>query len=166
MKLPKLFCTDVDGVLTDGGMYYDELGNELKKFNVSDGWGFRFLRDLNVPVMILTGETSECVKRRGEKLKVDYVYRGVSNKLKLMQDFCDQHNIEFEEIAFIGDDLNDLQLLLKVGISGAPVDAPKYIRDEVDIVTHCQGGDGAFRAFVEVVLSKCGKLDELLTSYR
>ena len=166
MKLPKLVCTDVDGVLTDGGMYYDEKGNELKKFNVADGWGVRFLKDLSIPVMIITGEDSACVKKRGEKLKIDFIYTGISNKLEFTLQFCEKHNLTLEDLAFIGDDLNDLKLLRRVGISGAPGDAPTYVKKEVDIVTETYGGHGAFRAFVETILRKNDKLDMLIESFR
>ena len=162
MKLPKLVITDVDGVWTDGGMYYDQSGNEWKKFNTSDSAGVLCLHQLNIPVAIITGENTAIVKRRAEKLKIDFLFQGVTDKLSVTKELALSQNILLEDVAYIGDDLGDIELLKHVGISGAPANAPKYIMEKVNIVTKKAGGEGAFREFVETILSANGKLDEVL----
>lgn len=162
-KLPKIVFTDIDGVWTDGGMYYDQTGNEWKKFNTSDSAGILLLRTLGIPVAIITGEQTSIVERRAAKLKIEYLYQGVRNKLQVAQELCLQLNIELSEAAFIGDDIGDVKLLEACGISGAPANAPEYIRKRAQIVTSAKGGDGAFREFVECVLANSGKLEEALS---
>ena len=165
MILPKLVITDIDGVWTDGGMYYDGVGNEWKKFNTSDSAGILFLKLLEIPTCIMTGEQSAAVKRRAEKLKVDYLFLGAKNKLELGKQLCLELNISLQEVAFIGDDINDLELLKHVGISSAPMNAPKYIKKHVDFITTKQGGEGAFREFVETILEKHALLESALNLY-
>jgi len=150
--LPKLVLTDIDGVWTDGGMYYDQTGNEWKKFNTSDSAGVIFCHQRNIPVGIITGEDTQIVKRRSEKLKIDYLYQGVSNKLEIASALCEKLNISFAEVAYIGDDIVDVELLKAVGFSGAPANAPHYIKDLVNFITTKKGGEGAFREFVEQIL--------------
>lgn len=151
--LPKLVLTDIDGVWTDGGMYYDQTGNEWKKFNTSDSAGVIFCHEYNIPVGIITGEDTEIVKRRSDKLKMDYLFQGVSNKLEIASGLCKKLNISFEQVAFIGDDIVDVELLKAVKYSGAPANAPSYIKNIVKIVTDKKGGEGAFREFVEQLLT-------------
>jgi 3-deoxy-D-glycero-D-galacto-nononate 9-phosphatase len=160
--LPKLVITDIDGVWTDGGMYYDQTGNEWKKFNTSDSAGVLFLRLLNIPVAIITGEQTEIVKRRAEKLKIDFLYQGISDKVAVAEELCEKLGIHFSEIAFIGDDLGDVPLLRKVGIAACPANAKHYIQDKATIVTESKGGEGAFREFVEIILEQNDQLDRVL----
>ena len=150
--LPKLVITDIDGVWTDGGMYYDNTGNEWKKFNTSDSAGVLFCQKLNRPVVIITGENTDIVKRRAEKLKIKHLFMGVKDKLPVAAELCKKLGIDLKEVAYIGDDINDLTLLKAVGISAAPANAPLYIQQEVHIVTEKKGGDGAFREFVQTLL--------------
>jgi 3-deoxy-D-glycero-D-galacto-nononate 9-phosphatase len=164
--IPKLIITDIDGVWTDGGMYYDQTGNEWKKFNTSDSAGVLFCKLKQIPVAIITGEKTEIVKRRSEKLKVDYLIQGAANKLKEALAICDQLNIKLTEVAFIGDDINDLELLKAVGISCAPANAPNYIKNAVNIVTKRKGGEGAFREFVEQVLEVEKNLVQFYEAYK
>lgn len=152
IKNIKLVMTDIDGVWTDGGMYYDQLGNELKKFNTSDSVGVLLCHKMEIPVAIITGENTEIVKRRANKLKIDYLYEGVSDKLECAKSLCSELDIDISETAFIGDDINDYRLLKAVGISGAPHNAPKYIKKSVNIVCKASGGNGAFREFIERIL--------------
>ena len=152
--LPKLILTDIDGVWTDGGMYYDEEGGEFKKFNTYDSVGVLFSRSLNIPCGIITGEDSKAVKRRGEKLKMDYIFLGVKDKVSIVKILIKQLSIKWEEVAYIGDDINDYKLLLKVGLSACPKSAPKYIKKIVDWKLNTKGGDGAFREFVEKIIDK------------
>jgi YrbI family 3-deoxy-D-manno-octulosonate 8-phosphate phosphatase len=151
MRLPKLVLTDIDGVWTDGGMYYDQTGNEWKKFNTSDSAGVLVCHANNIPVGIITSEETAIVKRRAEKLHIDFLFQGVNDKLSIAKGLCDQLNIPFEDVAYIGDDNGDVELLEVVGISGAPNNAPNRIKKIVHIVTVKSGGEGAFREFVETI---------------
>jgi 3-deoxy-D-glycero-D-galacto-nononate 9-phosphatase len=150
--LPKLVITDIDGVWTDGGMYYDRTGNELKKFHTYDSVGVRFLKTLNIPVCIITGEDTEIVTARAKKLNIDFIFMGVRNKLPVASELLTKLNLKFAEIAFIGDDINDIPLMQKAGISAAPESAPSYVKRHAQIVIPCKGGDGAFRLFIEQML--------------
>lgn len=161
----KLFITDIDGVWTDGGMYYDETGNEWKKFNTSDSAGVIFLRLLNIPVAIITGETTRIVQIRAKKLGVDYLFMGISNKLQVAENLCSKLNIRLDEVGFIGDDINDIILLKKVGISATPLNAPEYIKQIVNWIIPVKGGDGAFRAFVEKYLQENGLMNKVIDLY-
>ncbi|MFM7235028.1 MAG: KdsC family phosphatase [Flavobacteriales bacterium] len=165
MILPKLVITDIDGVWTDGGMYYDQQGNEWKKFNTSDSAGVLFLRLAKIPMAIVTGEDTIIVQRRAEKLGIDRLYQGVKNKLGLAQSLCSELNIQMSEIAFIGDDLGDMPLLREVGFSACPSNAPKYVKDFVHFTTQTAGGDGAFREFVEHILESNGILQQVLKEH-
>ena len=153
MKAIKLILTDIDGVWTDGGMYYDQTGNEWKKFHTYDSAGVLFAHQLNIPVGIITGETTEIVKRRAEKLKVNFLYQGVRNKVEVANEICQQLGITLDEVAFIGDDLGDIELLKAVGISGVPASAPAYIRKLGTIQLKKNGGEGVFREFVEALFN-------------
>ena len=164
-RLPKLFMTDIDGVWTDGGMYYDQTGNEFKKFNTSDSAGVLFLRYLNIPLVILTSENTEIVSRRSEKLKVDHLCQGIKDKLGMAQEICDEYKVGLNEIAFIGDDLNDIPLLVKAGFSGSPKNAPEYVKKHTTYVTSKNGGEGAFREFVEMILIENNLLDEVISMH-
>jgi len=164
MKI-KLVLTDIDGVWTDGGMYYDQQGNELKKFNTSDSAGVLFCRLMKIPVGIVTGEETDIVKHRGEKLKMDYVFQGVKDKLKLALDICKQLGITLEEVAYMGDDINDIKLLEQVGFAGSPANAPDYVKKFAHVVTTNKGGEGAFREFVETLLKNENQLEHVLEKY-
>jgi len=165
MKEIKLFITDIDGVWTDGGMYYDIHGNELKKFNTSDSAGVLFLKLIGIPVVIITGEENEIVRRRAEKLKIEKLYMGIQNKLKAAEKLCREFNISLDEVAFIGDDLADIPLLRKAGLSACPASAPVYVKSEVKWALTRSGGEGVFREFVEKFLQKTGKLDLIIKQY-
>lgn len=149
MKPPKLIITDIDGVWTDGGMYYDQTGNEWKKFHTYDSAGVLFAHSLGIPVCIITGENTSIVKRRAEKLKIDYLYLGVKDKVNVVKKLCSKLKITLDEIAYIGDDLNDAGLLQIVGYSAVPSSAPKYIKNIAKIKLEKKGGEGVFREFVE-----------------
>ena len=165
MNLPKLIITDIDGVWTDGGMYYDQTGNEWKKFNTSDSAGVLFCNLFQIPIAIITGENTEIVNRRANKLKIDFLIQGSKNKLNDAEKICNELGLTLKEAAFIGDDINDLELLLKVGISGTPENAPDYIKKHVKFVTKQKGGDGAFREFVETILNVSGNFDDFYKKY-
>ena len=152
--LPKLILTDIDGVWTDGGMYYDENNTELKKFNTYDSAGVIFAHHLRIPVGIITGEDTKIVQRRADKLKTDYCFLGVKDKVKVAQDLCNQLNITMKEIAYIGDDINDIKLLKQTGWAGVPSSAPEYIKSLANVKLSAKGGDGAFREFVELIIGR------------
>lgn len=160
--LPKLVISDIDGVMTDGGMYYTANGDVAKRFSVKDGWGVALLRALNIPVAIMTGEDTQIVAQRAKKLRIDRCYLGVNNKLALTSDLCNELGIKLSDVAFIGDDLNDLPLLRAVGLSGCPANTPEYVKQHVDICLSTRGGDGAFRAFVEEILSRENQIDKAI----
>lgn len=165
MKLPKLILTDIDGVWTDGGMYYDQTGNELKKFHTYDAAGVLLAHKLNIPVGIITGEDTEIVKRRAEKLKIDFLFQGVKNKLRVVTELSQMLNIEMKDIAYIGDDINDIQVLEKVQWKGVPSSAPQYIREYSNISLLKKGGEGVFREFVENIICLSGYKKNLLELY-
>lgn len=162
MKLPRIILTDIDGVWTDGGMYYDQTGNEWKRFHTYDSAGVVFARKLGIPVGIVTGEETEIVRRRAEKLKVDYLFQGVHDKVSVIGELIASLGISWEEVAYIGDDLNDRGVLGKAGITASPANAPEYIKSCASFVTNAKGGEGAFREFVETILLRCGKMEEAL----
>ncbi len=164
MGLPKIVITDIDGVWTDGGMYYDQTGNEWKKFNTSDSGGVLLLKHLGIPVAIITGENTEIVARRSAKLKIDHLFQGVRDKVSVAAELLRVLDIRFSEVAYIGDDIGDLELLDKVGLAGAPANAPNYVKKKVKIVTKAKGGDGAFREFVETILDKEGILEQTVNA--
>mgnify|MGYP004443140611 FL=1 len=154
MKLPKLILTDIDGVWTDGGMYYDATNIEMKKFHTYDSAGVLFAHAAGIPVGIITGENTPIVKRRADKLKVDYCFLGVKDKLSLVNQLAKELNISLEEVAYIGDDINDIHVLQKVGIRGVPASAPEYIQQYSNIKLTKKGGEGVFREFVEAILGE------------
>ena len=160
--LPKLIITDIDGVWTDGGMYYDESGNEFKKFNTSDSAGVLFCKQLNIPVAIITGENTKLVKRRAEKLKIDYLFMGVKDKLSCAMELCKTISVELKDVAYIGDDLYDIQLLQQVGLSACPSNAPLYVKQICEWQLEIKGGEGAFRAFVEEILRRNNLLESVV----
>lgn len=154
MILPKLIISDIDGVWTDGGMYYDQTGNEWKKFNTGDSAGILICKKIGIKTAIITGEKTDIVKRRVEKLKVDYFFDGVVDKVDVAKKLITELGINLSEVAFIGDDLNDIKLLKMVGISGTPNNGIDYIKSFANIITKKSGGDGAFREFVETIALK------------
>lgn len=155
MKKPKLILTDIDGVWTDGGMYYDQTGNEWKKFHTYDSAGVLFAHQNEIPVGIITGEDTEIVARRAAKLKIDYLFQGVKNKLEVAENLCKELNISLDKVAYIGDDLGDIELLKNVGISATPNSAPEYVKKYSQMVMTKNGGEGVFREFVEKILGIC-----------
>ena len=151
----KLFLTDVDGVLTDGGMYYSETGDELKKFNTRDGMGFHLLREAGIKSGIITTENTQIVERRAAKLKVDYVYQGknTGGKLQTALEICRKEGITLAEAAYIGDDINCYDLLCEVGMAACPADAVDKIKTIPNIrILRKKGGEGVVREFIEIIL--------------
>ena len=148
----KLFISDVDGVMTDAGMYYSEHGDELKKFNTRDGMGFELLRKAGIKTAIITSEKTRIVEDRTRKLNIDYVNQGVKNKGKLMaiKEICQIEKIQLSNIAYIGDDINCLEALNSVGLAACPADASRVIKDIPGIIIlKRKGGEGVVREFIE-----------------
>ncbi|SMO87945.1 N-acylneuraminate cytidylyltransferase [Saccharicrinis carchari] len=154
-KKIKLFISDVDGVMTDAGMYYSESGDELKKFNTHDGMAFKLLRDVGIKTGIITSENTKIVEQRAKKLKVDYLYQGKEHdgKLAAAQSICKEIGVDLDEVAYIGDDINCFDLLSKVGYAACPQNALKKIK-EVQGIIHLSknGGQGAVREFVSILM--------------
>lgn len=144
----KMFLTDCDGCLTDGGMYYSEKGDELKKFNTRDGMAIKLMREKGILTGIITGEKTELVRRRSEKLHTDVLELGCNSKLEKVKDICKKYGISLSEVVYIGDDINDVELLKVVGYSCAPSDAIQEVKDIVDYVS-VNGGSGVIRDVYE-----------------
>jgi YrbI family 3-deoxy-D-manno-octulosonate 8-phosphate phosphatase len=149
----KLVLTDVDGVLTDAGMYYSESGDELKKFNTLDGMGMAELRRKGYLVGFITGEDRELVKRRAQKLKVDFCFVGILNKLEVLEKILSQTQLSKKNVLYIGDDINDLEILGHVAVPVTVPHASSEIREKCIYVTKKPGGGGAFREVADLLLS-------------
>lgn len=151
----KLFITDIDGTLTDGGMYYSENGDELKKFNTRDGMGIQMLREAGVKTAIITSEVRELNRRRSEKLKIDFIRQGKANggKVAVAEEITKEMGISMQEVAYIGDDVNCLDLLSRVGLAACPADASAKVKNLPGIaVMTKKGGEGCVREFIEFIL--------------
>lgn len=153
----KLFITDVDGVLTDAGMYYTENGDEIKKFNTHDGMAFELLRNAGIKTAIVTSELTQIVERRASKLKADYLFQSKRDggKLAAALEMCEKENITLAEVAYIGDDINCYDLLSNAGLAACPANAVKSIKEIKGIVHLTKaGGEGVVREFAELILAK------------
>lgn len=150
----RLVLTDCDGVLTDAGVYVSADGERLKRFSLRDGMGVERLRTIgNIPTGIITREQSAIVAKRAEKLRIEELHLGVRDKLPTVRAIAAARDLSLEEIAYIGDDMNDLEVLDRVGLSAAPADAEPLVLDRVHYVCQRAGGHGAFREFAELVLA-------------
>ena len=158
MKDVKLFLTDVDGCLTDGVMYYSANGDELKRFCVYDGMGMVLLREKGIKCGILTSETIDIVVRRAKKLNLDYLYMGVGRnkkqtKLDAAKEICAEMEIGLDEVCYVGDDINDIDLLSEVGLAACPPNAMPAVKALPGIlVLEHKGGDGAIRELCDKIL--------------
>ena len=149
----KLFLSDVDGVLTDAGMYYTENGDEIKKFSTYDGMGFKILQSKGIKVGIITSESRELNKRRAKKLNLDFDFHGAVNKLEIITDLCKEEGIDLSQVAYIGDDLNCLSLLSNVGFPACPSNAVNEIKSIPNILQLSRsGGNGVVREFIDLIL--------------
>jgi 3-deoxy-D-manno-octulosonate 8-phosphate phosphatase (KDO 8-P phosphatase) len=156
-KRTRIVVTDVDGVLTDAGVYYSPRGEELKRFSMRDGMGVERLRDAGIETGLLTRETSPIVQARGEKLKVRYVWMGVRDKRMRMRELERETGYRLPEVTFIGDDVNDVELMHQIveagGLTAAPGDAFTTALDAATYVTKAYGGHGAFRELAEWLIA-------------
>jgi 3-deoxy-D-manno-octulosonate 8-phosphate phosphatase (KDO 8-P phosphatase) len=162
----KLVMTDIDGVWTDGGMYYGAGGEELKKFNTSDSAGVLLLRAARIPLAIITGENSPIVTNRAAKLKVEHVIMDTVDKLGDAQKLCKKMEISLSQVAYIGDDIGDIALLEAAGLSACPAGTPAYVARHAQLKMKLRGGEGVFREFVETLLENMGLLEESLAKVR
>jgi len=151
----RLFLTDVDGVLTDAGMYYTESGDEFKKFNTHDGMGLKLIREAGVKTGIITTENTKIVERRAAKLKVDYLYQGAYPKVAAAQEIIEKEGFGWDEVAYIGDDVNCLELLSVVGLAACPANALPRVKAIPGILRLTKnGGEGAVREFIEWIMER------------
>ncbi|WP_163377975.1 KdsC family phosphatase [Cyclobacterium sp. SYSU L10401] len=154
----KLLVSDLDGVLTDGGIILDDQGMEYKKFQVKDGQIIQYLQLAGIETGILSGRDVKVSSLRCEQMKVDFHLHGVRDKWSTLKGIAEKKGISTDEVAYIGDDLIDLELLSRVGLAASPADAMIYIRDKVDYVTVKNGGEGAFRELADIILYAQGGL--------
>lgn len=148
----KLVVADVDGVLTDGGVYYGADGEVMKRFSIRDGMGVERLRDVGVPTAIITGEASPSVDKRAAKLSIDILYLSCKDKPGALREIMEKQGVAAEEIAYIGDDVNDLEAMKLVGLAACPADAVKQVREIAHYVCAAPGGHGAFRELAEQII--------------
>ncbi|MBI1937450.1 MAG: HAD hydrolase family protein [Ignavibacteriales bacterium] len=149
----KFVLTDVDGVLTDTGVYYSAKGEELKRYSIRDGMGVERLRKLvGVETGIMTKENTDVVRSRAAKLKIEELHLGILEKEKTLEEIISRKNISAKEIAFIGDDTNDVEIMKNVGLSACPNDATKFAKKVADIIVESGGGNGAFRDLAEIII--------------
>ena len=161
----KLFVSDVDGVLTDAGMYYTENGDELKKFNTRDGGGIWLLKNAGIKTALITSEQTEMVKRRAKKIQVDYFHSVKGDKWRTLEILLNELNLTAENVSYIGDDINDITIIEKVGLSFTVADAVDEIQKRVDIILTKKGGEGAVREAAELILKSNGLYESALNEY-
>lgn len=148
----KLLILDVDGVLTDNGVYLGSAGNEFKKFNIGDGFGIYLIQKAGVQVALLSGRYSKATEFRAKELEIQHVYNGYTDKLKVYTELKEKLNLKDQEIAFVGDDLPDIPVLRKCGLSLTVQNAQKKVKDSADYVTKLPGGSGAVREIIDLIL--------------
>lgn len=148
----RLVLMDCDGVLTDGGMYYSEKGDELKKFNTKDGMGLQMLREAGIKRGVITGEDTQIVADRADKLQLDHMYKGIKDKLRILQEITEKEKIPLSQVAYIGDDRNDLECIQAAGLGIAVADAADVVKAAADHILKAKGGCGAVREAAEFIL--------------
>lgn len=164
-KLIRLVAFDVDGVMTDGGLFLSDSGEEMKRFNSLDGHGIKMLRASGVEVAIITGRTSRCVEIRAQNLGIQYVYQGAERKLDAIVDLLNKLNLPRDAAAYMGDDVVDLCVMRHVGLAISVPESPRLVREHSNYVTKRSGGHGAVREACELIMSAQGTLDAQLAPY-
>jgi len=164
-KLIRLIAFDVDGVMTDGGLFFSDSGEEFKRFNSLDGHGLKMLRASGVEAAIITGRTSRCVEARAKNLGIAHVFQGVENKLESMVNLLDKLKLPRDAAAYMGDDVVDLTVMRHVGLAICVPESPLLVRKHSHYVTQRGGGYGAVREACELIMSAQGTLDAQLASY-
>lgn len=161
----RLIAFDVDGILTDGGLYLTDSGEEFKRFNSLDGHGLKMLKASGVELAIITGRTSRCVELRAKNLGITRLYQGVEDKWGTMQKLLAELNLAAEAAAFMGDDVVDLPVMRRMGFSVTVPNSPQVVRDHAHYLTRREGGHGAVREACELIMSAQGTLDKQLAPY-
>lgn len=155
-KKIKVLAMDVDGTLTDGKINIGRDGEIFKSFDVKDGYAIKhLLPKFDILPVIITGRISEITENRAKELGIEYLYQNIKNKQEILLDLCKKHKIELQNIAYIGDDLNDLEIMQNVALAGCPADAVKEIRSIAHFISNKNGGNGAVRDFIEWIISQC-----------
>jgi len=158
----KLIILDNDGVLTDGKIIYDNNELESKNYNAKDGLGIKLLQFSGIELAIITGRSSRILEKRCKDLQIKLLFQGVRNKLRKTSELLEELNLKWENVAYMGDDWNDMPVMEKCNISATPSDAFDDIQNKVDLVMKRKGGEGAVREFIELILKKQGKYEESL----
>ncbi len=162
----KLIVLDVDGTLTNGKITYSNSGEELKSFDVADGLAVAtWTKIFKKPVAIITGRTSKIVEKRAKELDIKYLYQGIKNKDEILEDILKKENISWNEVAAIGDDLNDYKMLKKVGLSFTPLNGIPYLKDFVNVICQKEGGDGAVREMIEHICKIDGLEEDFIKAW-
>ena len=164
-KLIRLMAFDVDGVMTDGGLYFSDSGEEFKRFNSLDGHGLKMLRASGVEVAIITGRTSRCVEARARNLGVAHIFQGVEHKLEAMVELLNRLKLSRDAAAYMGDDVVDLTVMRHVGLAISVPESPLLVHKYSHYVTQRGGGHGAVREACELIMSAQGTLDDQLAPY-
>lgn len=158
----KYLIIDVDGTLTDAGIYYDENGNELKKFSTKDAAGFFAARQVGIKIMVLTGRECAATTRRMGEMKVDYLIQNCKDKAAYIRDFMEKNEVNKNEIGYLGDDLNDLPGMCLCGFAGCPADACDEVKERADYVSCIKGGYGAARDIIFYLLKERGEWEKAI----
>lgn len=164
-NITMLLC-DVDGVLTGGGIILGSQGQELKQFDVQDGMGITLAKEGGLKTGIITGRESEAVERRAKELKFDIIYQGTKNKMQNLISIMDEFHLDYENICYMGDDLLDMNIMIRSGISACPGNARREVKEISDIITKNKGGEGAVRELVEIILKTQNKWQNIVNKYR
>ncbi|MBI1174848.1 MAG: HAD hydrolase family protein [Sideroxydans sp.] len=164
-KSIRLIAFDIDGIMTDGGLYLADSGEEFKRFNSLDGHGLKMLKASGVELAIITGRTSRCVELRAKNLGINHLFQGIENKLATMQSLLRQLNIPADAAAYMGDDVVDLPVMRRMALAATVPEAPQVVRDHAHYVTRRNGGHGAVREVCELIMSAQGTLDKQIAPY-
>ncbi|MDU2063719.1 MAG: HAD hydrolase family protein [Sporomusaceae bacterium] len=162
----KAIVLDVDGVLTDGRLFFSADGEVLKAFHVLDGMGLALSREAGLETAIITGRSSQIVQRRSDELKIGHLYQGVSDKVTALTNLLEEAKLSIEEICYVGDDINDLPLLLSVGLACTVPNGAAEAKEAAHFITQRQGGEGAVREIIEMILKAQSKWDSLINRYK
>ena len=160
----KAIFFDVDGVLSDGKIIFDETGKETKNFNVKDGYIISHLKKAGIIVGAISGRESGATTKRCAELKVDFCHQGIIDKASVFEKLAKHYTLKLKEVAFIGDDINDLSVFKLAGLSVCPADTFDYIKGKVDLVTFTKGGNGVLREVADLVLAARGEMEKILKS--
>ena len=166
MENIKLIALDVDGTLTDGKIYYDSNGNEMKTFDAKDGMVISQASKHGIDIAIITGRNSSIVERRSKELGVKHIYQGIHSKVEALEHILNNSKLTCDEVMYIGDDINDIEIMRKVKYSACPADAVNEVKEISNIISSKAGGNGAVREIIETVLKKQDKWANIISNYR